>query len=89
MFPPSVYASLKSLAVTSELILQCSYIIRKIGTCCASLAICVLLTATPHSGQTEEFQSVIGLLKPEFKKEIPNHLIRIWMEKYPLLSHLP
>ena len=28
----------------------------------------VLLTATPHSGQTEEFQSVIGLLKPEFEK---------------------
>lgn len=27
----------------------------------------VLLTATPHSGNMEEFQSVIGLLKPEFK----------------------
>ena len=27
----------------------------------------VLLTATPHSGQSEEFQSVIGLLKPEFE----------------------
>jgi len=27
----------------------------------------VLLTATPHSGQTEEFQSIIGLLKPEFE----------------------
>jgi len=27
----------------------------------------VLLTATPHSGQTEEFQSVIGLLNPEFE----------------------
>ncbi|MDO4158886.1 MAG: helicase-related protein [Prevotellaceae bacterium] len=26
----------------------------------------VLLTATPHSGNTEEFQSLIGLLKPEF-----------------------
>lgn len=26
----------------------------------------VLLTATPHSGNMEEFQSVIGLLKPEF-----------------------
>ena len=26
----------------------------------------VLLTATPHSGQNEEFQSLIGLLKPEF-----------------------
>lgn len=27
----------------------------------------VLLTATPHSGNMEEFQSIIGLLKPEFK----------------------
>lgn len=27
----------------------------------------VLLTATPHSGNSEEFQSLIGLLKPEFK----------------------
>lgn len=27
----------------------------------------ILLTATPHSGQTEEFQSLIGLLKPEFE----------------------
>lgn len=27
----------------------------------------VLLTATPHSGNMEEFQSVIGLLKPEFR----------------------
>lgn len=27
----------------------------------------VLLTATPHSGNNEEFQSLIGLLKPEFK----------------------
>ena len=27
----------------------------------------VLLTATPHSGNSEEFQSVIGLLKPEFR----------------------
>lgn len=26
----------------------------------------VLLTATPHSGNMEEFQSIIGLLKPEF-----------------------
>jgi len=26
----------------------------------------VLLTATPHSGKDEEFQSLIGLLKPEF-----------------------
>ncbi len=28
----------------------------------------VLLTATPHSGQTEEFQSLIGLLRPEFER---------------------
>lgn len=28
----------------------------------------VLLTATPHSGQSEEFQSLIGLLKPEFEQ---------------------
>lgn len=28
----------------------------------------VLLTATPHSGQSEEFQSIIGLLKPEFEQ---------------------
>lgn len=27
----------------------------------------VLLTATPHSGQTEEFQSLIGLLDPKFE----------------------
>lgn len=27
----------------------------------------VLLTATPHSGNNEEFQSVIGMLKPEFE----------------------
>lgn len=27
----------------------------------------VLLTATPHSGQTAEFQSIIGLLKAEFE----------------------
>lgn len=28
----------------------------------------VLLTATPHSGKQAEFQSLIGLLKPEFEK---------------------
>lgn len=28
----------------------------------------VLLTATPHSGKQEEFQSLLGLLKPEFEK---------------------
>jgi len=27
----------------------------------------VMLTATPHSGQNEEFQSLLGLLKPEFE----------------------
>ena len=27
----------------------------------------VLLTATPHSGQTEEFQSLIGVLNPKFE----------------------
>jgi len=27
-----------------------------------------LLTATPHSGKQAEFQSLIGLLKPEFEK---------------------
>lgn len=27
----------------------------------------VMLTATPHSGKTEEFQSLLGLLKPEFE----------------------
>ena len=27
----------------------------------------VLLTATPHSGKSEEFQSLLGLLKPEFE----------------------
>lgn len=28
----------------------------------------ILLTATPHSGKDEEFQSLLGLLKPEFEK---------------------
>jgi superfamily II DNA or RNA helicase len=28
----------------------------------------LLLTATPHSGKDEEFQSLLGLLKPEFEK---------------------
>ena len=27
----------------------------------------VMLTATPHSGQNEEFQSLLGLLRPEFE----------------------
>lgn len=27
----------------------------------------VMLTATPHSGQNEEFQSLLGLIKPEFE----------------------
>ena len=26
-----------------------------------------MLTATPHSGKPEEFQSLLGLLKPEFE----------------------
>lgn len=33
----------------------------------------VLLTATPHSGKAEEFQSLLGLLKPEFESlDIPS-----------------
>ncbi len=28
----------------------------------------IFLTATPHSGQNEEFQSLLGLLKPEFEQ---------------------
>ena len=33
----------------------------------------VMLTATPHSGKPEEFQSLLGLLKPEFKSlDLPN-----------------
>ncbi len=33
----------------------------------------VLLTATPHSGKPEEFQSLLGLLNPEFEKlDLPN-----------------
>jgi hypothetical protein len=33
----------------------------------------VLLTATPHSGKPEEFQSLLGLLKPEFETlDLPN-----------------
>jgi len=48
----------------------------------------VLLTATPHSGKQAEFQSLLGLLKPEFekidvvssteqeRKEIANHFIQ-------------
>lgn len=28
----------------------------------------ILLTATPHSGKQQEFQSLLGLLKPEFEK---------------------
>jgi len=28
----------------------------------------VLLTATPHSGKAEEFQSLLGLIKPKFEK---------------------
>jgi superfamily II DNA or RNA helicase len=33
----------------------------------------VMLTATPHSGKPEEFQSILGLLKPEFEHlDLPN-----------------
>lgn len=33
----------------------------------------VMLTATPHSGKPEEFQSLLGLLKPEFEElDVPN-----------------
>jgi len=28
----------------------------------------ILLTATPHSGKSEEFQSLLGLLRPDFEK---------------------
>lgn len=32
----------------------------------------IMLTATPHSGKSEEFQSLIGLLKPEFEtRDLP------------------
>ena len=48
----------------------------------------LLLTATPHSGKTEEFQSILGLLKPSFasidlitasskeKKTIAQHFVQ-------------
>ena len=33
----------------------------------------VMLTATPHSGKPEEFQSILGLLRPEFEVlDLPN-----------------
>jgi superfamily II DNA or RNA helicase len=33
----------------------------------------ILLTATPHSGKPEEFQSLLGLIKPEFESlDLPN-----------------
>jgi superfamily II DNA or RNA helicase len=33
----------------------------------------VMLTATPHSGKPEEFQSLLGLIKPEFEPlDLPN-----------------
>lgn len=33
----------------------------------------IMLTATPHSGKPEEFQSLLGLLKPEFETlDLPN-----------------
>ncbi|MDR0891221.1 MAG: DEAD/DEAH box helicase, partial [Mediterranea sp.] len=40
------------------------YLLKKLSEAGKQL---VLLTATPHSGQTSEFQSIIGLLKPEFE----------------------
>ena len=48
----------------------------------------LLLTATPHSGKTEEFQSILGLLHPEFeaidltlatekeKRRVANHFVQ-------------
>lgn len=48
----------------------------------------VLLTATPHSGKPEEFQSILGLVKPEFeavdlteatdeeKREVARHFLQ-------------
>ncbi len=48
----------------------------------------LLLTATPHSGKPEEFQSILGLLKPEFeavdlaeasdkeKRELARHFVQ-------------
>ncbi len=48
----------------------------------------ILLTATPHSGKPEEFQSILGLLKPEFealdltqaedkeKREVARHFVQ-------------
>lgn len=33
----------------------------------------ILLTATPHSGKPEEFQSLLGLLRPDFERlDLPN-----------------
>lgn len=33
----------------------------------------ILLTATPHSGKLEEFQSLLGLLRPDFERlDLPN-----------------
>lgn len=43
----------------------------------------VLLTATPHSGQTEEFQSLIGLLDPEFE----NYELQSTAEREKLSRH--
>ena len=43
----------------------------------------VLLTATPHSGQTEEFQSLIGLLNPEFE----NYGLQSTAEREKLSKH--
>ena len=43
----------------------------------------VLLTATPHSGQTEEFQSLIGLLDSEFE----NYELQSTAEREKLSRH--
>lgn len=43
----------------------------------------VLLTATPHSGQTEEFQSLIGLLDPKFE----NYELKSAKEREELSRH--
>jgi SNF2 family DNA or RNA helicase len=45
----------------------------------------VMLTATPHSGKPEEFQSLLGLLKPEFESlDLPNSS---QMERRTLAQH--
>lgn len=43
----------------------------------------ILLTATPHSGQTEEFQSLVGLLDPKFE----NYQLQTAKEREELSHH--